>query len=181
MYTKVEPLCYSLPQQERTNEGSEMPEDNVDKQPWKKRRLIRGRWRDPEDDKTSMPRVEKTVSVKLLEAELAEFDAQIARIPIKRNRALRIAARRIAGFLETDAATVDELKAITRQLSGIARNINQMAKAANRTHDIPYKAFLEERALLGKEIAKLDQQMQTILNVSIRRTDGLKLLEDAIK
>jgi hypothetical protein len=68
----------------------------------------------------------------LTEAELAELDAQIEGSGLNRNRALRIAARRIGGFLEVDAAMVEELRGINRQLAGVATNINQIAHAANR-------------------------------------------------
>ena len=110
------------------------------------RRVSGGRRRDGNGGKSAPPRADKTISVRLTEAELAEFDAQIAPLGLKRNRALRIAARRIAGFLEADAAVRDELKAINRQIAGIATNINQIAHAANRTHDPDYRAFMAERA-----------------------------------
>lgn len=40
-------------------------------------------------------RADRTISIRLTEAELAELDARIARLGLKRNRALRIAARRM--------------------------------------------------------------------------------------
>jgi type IV secretion system T-DNA border endonuclease VirD1 len=55
------------------------------------------------------PRADRTISVRLTEAELAELDAQIDGLGLNRNRALRIAARRIGGFLEVDCETVEAL------------------------------------------------------------------------
>lgn len=145
---------------------------------WKSRRMKGGDWIDPAAVRRKA-RAEKTVSVKMTEAELAEFDAQIAIAGIKRNRALRIAARRIGGFLEADAAQVEALRDIARQLTGVARNINQIAKSANRTRDPDYRAFMEDRADLGRLMAKVQGQTQIILDVAARRDDGLERLERA--
>lgn len=149
-----------------------------DAESWRSRRLRGGDWTDRENEEAPV-RVNKTVSVKLTEAELAEFDTQIARLGLKRNRALRIAARRIAGFMEVDPAVVAELREATRQIGGIARNVNQIAKAANRTHDPDYRAFLRERAALGRELARIDARMQTVLDLVARREDGLRRLDEA--
>ena len=92
--------------------------------------------------------------MRLTEVELAEFDAQIAALGLNRNRALRIAARRIGGCVEADAAQIELLRDITRQLTGIVRNINQIAKSANRTGDPDYRAFMEERRDLGRELSR---------------------------
>ena len=143
---------------------------------WKTRHMKGGDWVDAAAP-VQKPRAEKTVSVKMTEAELAEFDAQIATLGIKRNRALRIAARRIAGFVEADPAQVAALRDVARQLIGVARNINQIAKSANRTRDPDYRAFMEERAALGRELAKVQGQTQIILDLAARREDGLARLE----
>ncbi|MFQ8433165.1 DNA mobilization endonuclease VirD1/MobC family subunit [Amaricoccus sp. W119] len=140
--------------------------------------MIRGRWRDPEAARKT-PRVDKTVTVRLTEAELAELDARLAELGIKRNRAFRIAARRIGGFLEVDAATIAELKALNRQLAGIATNVNQIAHAANRTHDPDYRAFLAERAELGRALIEVRGALQRILDLGARREDGLARLRVA--
>lgn len=145
---------------------------------WKDRRMEGGVWVGPE---ASMPpqRADRTIPVKLTQAELAEFDAQIARLGLKRNRALRIAARRIAGFVELDTAQVETLREATKQLVGIARNINQIAKSANRTHEPAYRAFMEERAALGRQMAVLQADLQRLLDLAARREDGLARLERA--
>ena len=149
-----------------------------DSEPWKERRMIRGRWREPEDARAGA-RADKPISVKLTEPELKAFDAQIAKVGLKRNRALRIAARRIGGFLEMDQAALDELRYIARQIGGIATNINQMARVTHVTKEPDYEKFLQERRDLGQDMARLESLLQRLLNVGQRRTDGLRRLEDA--
>lgn len=146
---------------------------------WRRRKMIRGRWRDPDAASETPPRAEKVISVKMTAAELAEFDAQIAVLGLKRNRALRIAARRVGGFVELDADTVALLREINRAVAGIGVNVNQIAKAANRTHEPAYQRFLEERAQLGAELARLDAVLQPLFDVAKRRGDGLQRLEAA--
>lgn len=147
--------------------------------PWSQRRMLRGKWRTPDPATGKLTRADKIVSVRLTEAELTEFDAQIVALGLTRNRALRIAARRIGGFLESDAAVRERLKEISRQIGGIATNINQIAKAANRTHDPNYRAFMAERQALGRELMRLKADMQEILDLSARREDGLRRLTEA--
>lgn len=124
-------------------------------------------------------RADRTISIRLTEAELAEFDARIAPLGLKRNRALRIAARRIGGFVEADPAELDALKSAAAQLSGVARNINQIARVANRTGDPHLAAFLEERQDLGKELSRLTAQLRRMMDLAQRREDGLRRLEEA--
>ena len=45
---------------------------------WRNRRLQGGDWSTPAEAKDRQKRADKTLSVRLTEAELAEFDAQIA-------------------------------------------------------------------------------------------------------
>ena len=159
----------------RTSEVEPMTTDDDQTPAWKNRQMKGGGWVDPDAPK-SVQRADRTIAVRLTEAELAEFDAQIARLGIKRNRALRIAARRIGGFVEADPAQVEALRDVARQLVGVARNINQIAKSANRTRDADYRAFMEERAALGKVLARVLGQTQTILDLAARREDGLARL-----
>ncbi|MCF3931797.1 DNA mobilization endonuclease VirD1/MobC family subunit [Acuticoccus sp. M5D2P5] len=153
--------------------------DDSDRQPtWPNRRFSGGSWTSHASN-PAPKRAEKTVSVKMTEAELAAFDEVIARAGLKRNRALRIAARRIGGFLEADAETLAVLKDLQAQIAGIARNVNQIAKSANRTHDPDYRAFMEERRGLGKALSRLDTELRTITETATRRTDGEARLRKA--
>ena len=79
---------------------------------------------------------------------------------------MRIAARRIGSFVEADAAQVEALRDIARQLVGVARNINQIAKSANRTREPDFRAFMEERAALGRQLAAVQGQTQAILDLA---------------
>ena len=142
------------------------------------RRMIGGRWRDPEKA-AKEPRADRVVAVRLTEAELAELDSQVEAVDLNRNRALRIAARRIGGFLEVDAATVSALREINRQLAGVATNINQIAHAANRSHDPNYRAFMAQRAELGRLLIETRGALQRILDLGARREDGLARLKAA--
>jgi type IV secretion system T-DNA border endonuclease VirD1 len=145
---------------------------------WRERRMIGGRWQEPEKAKKA-PRADRTLSVRLTEAELAELDVRIAGLGLNRNRALRIAARQIGGFLEVDKVTVEALRAINRQLAGAATNINQIAHAANRTHDPDYRAFMAQRAELGRMLIETRGALQRILDLGARREDGLARLKAA--
>lgn len=169
----------SEPNPNRHGRKSASPPEPQEPAPaWRGRRMIGGRWQDPEKAK-KVPRADRTLSVRLTEAELAELDAQIEGLGLNRNRALRIAARRIGGFLEVDGATVEALRAINRQLAGIATNINQIAHAANRTHDPNYRAFMAQRAELGRLLIETRGALQQILDLGARREDGLARLKVA--
>lgn len=149
--------------------------------PWGARALKRGRWMDVGEGGAAAPkRADKTLSIRMTAAELEEFDAQIAALGLKRSMALRIAARRIAGFVEVDAATVGALRDLVRQVGGIATNINQIARAANRTRDPDFRAFMEERAALGRDLARVEGLIQRLLELGARRADGLARLEAGV-
>ena len=120
------------------------------------------------------------VTVRLRNAEFLEFTEQVEAAGLTNNRAFRIAARRISGFLEIDEDTQSTLRNIARQISGIASNINQLAKIANTTNSVDHSAFLEERKKLGLELAQLSDIQQQLLNVGRRRQDGVRRLEKAM-
>lgn len=144
--------------------------ENAADESWRNRRMTRGRWRAEEQGVKA--RVDRAVCVKMTEPELEAFDLQIAAAGLTRNRALRIAARKIGGYIETDKETVAELREITRQITGVARNINQIAKAANRG-DPNYAGFMAERRDLGRQLARVEGLMQRVLNASLRRSDAM--------
>ena len=139
--------------------------------------MKRGHWRDQtagEDQKRS----DKTIGVRLTAAELSEFDAQIAELGLKRSNALRICARRVGGFVELDPDSKAELKALGAQMRGIATNINQIAKAANRTGDPKYGAFMDQRAKLGPVMVALESRLEYLLHLGNRRESGRERLKD---
>src|SRR5687767_910712 len=59
---------------------------------------------------------------------------------------------------------------------GIATNINQIAHAANRTHDPDYRAFMAQRAALGRVLLETRAALQRILDLGARREYGLARL-----
>lgn len=170
----------SLPLPPSSNLFQPMSDQNpqAENEPWRKRKMVGGRWVYPDQVKKS-ERVDKPVTVKLTEAELAELDAVIEKIGMKRNRALRIAARRIAGFVEVDDRSYAELRGIARTISGIATNVNQIAKVANYKKDPDLPRFYAEREKLGRELGRLQAVLQPLLDIGKRRTDGLQRLKDA--
>ena len=66
-----------------------------------------------------------------------------------------------------------------RELRRIGTNINQIAHAANRTHDPDYRAFLAQRAELGRLLIETRGALQQILDLGARREDGLARLKAA--
>lgn len=140
----------------------------------------RGQWKTNLTDDHTVKIGFATVSVKLRPAEKLEFGRVCKALNVSPNWALRSLVRRSAGFLEVDKETLADLKVITRQIGGIATNINQIAKAGNRTLSPDYLAFLEDRKELGAQLARLEQSIQHVLNVGKRRSDGLALLKEAV-
>lgn len=150
-------------------------------EPWKGKAPNRGQWKAKSGGNSSDPAGFQMVSVKMRPAEAAEFKARCGEIGVTRNHALRVMARDVCGFLEVDPQALNDLKSITRQISGLATNINQIAKAGNRTLSPDYEAFMEDRRALGPELRRLEQMLQTVLNVGRRRSDGLAKFKEAVE
>lgn len=139
-----------------------------------------GPWRKSTKKSTSEIVGFQMVSVKMRPAEAKEFKIACEKIGVSRNKALRIMARQVGGFLEVSDLLIDEMRDVTRQISGIATNINMLAKAGNATQRPDYVAFMNERRELGIQLVRIEQMMQQVLNVNKRRTDGLAKLEKAV-
>jgi type IV secretion system T-DNA border endonuclease VirD1 len=122
----------------------------------------------------------KVMSVRMRMAEYEEFSEQASELGLTNSMALRIAARRIAGFLEIDAETRHSLEQITRSIGIISRNIGNLNIPA-KADEADLKAFSAQRAAFGLEFEKLDSLLRSILNVSRRRLDGVRKLEQASK
>ena len=122
-----------------------------------------------------------TVSVKLRPEEKAELKRVCDGLGLTPNKAMRIMARQSSGFLELSNQSLENLDTITQQIIGVSRNINQIAKAANRTRSPDYIAFMEDRAELSKELRKLQRELQKVTNTARRRTDGLAPLKEAVE
>ncbi|MGI8398241.1 T-DNA border endonuclease subunit VirD1 (plasmid) [Agrobacterium deltaense] len=127
------------------------------------------------------PKIEgfKVVSTRLRSAEYESFSRQARRLGLSDSMAIRVAVRRIAGFLEIDAETRQKMEAILHSIGALSNNIAALlsAYAENPTTDLG--ALQAERNAFGKSFADLDSLLRSILSVSRRRIDGCSMLADA--
>jgi type IV secretion system T-DNA border endonuclease VirD1 len=121
----------------------------------------------------------KVVSVRLRQAEFICFAEQTSSAGMTNNQALRIAARRIAGFLETDEATRATLRDISRSISTISRTLSILNREAAASGVVDMEALAQERLAFGKQFVRLEEKLRVVLNVSQRRQDGMALLQKA--
>lgn len=156
-------------------------EDPARQPSWRDRKLRNGRWQKEtlSADKVSEPAF-VVVSVKLRRAEAEEFRAVCEEIGVRPNRAFRAMARHAAGYVEIGSGTDCELREIARQLRGVATNVNQIAKAANRTRSPDYADLMEERKHLGPILARIQARTRQILDAASRRFDGRERLQLAV-
>lgn len=122
----------------------------------------------------------KIVSIRLRMAEFESFNDQVQKLGLSSNMALRIAARRIGGFLEIDADVRSQLEAILNALGGISRNIGQLCSDYAACPQCDLGVLASQRALFGQEFAYLDALLRSILNISQRRLDGCQRLQEAL-
>ena len=121
----------------------------------------------------------KIVSIRFRQAEFESFSEQVRDMGLTHNLALRIAARRITGFLEIDAETRQLLRQISSNIGEISISLRHLKRIAERTGMVDLKTLNEQRAKFGREFSVLDDKLQTILNVSQRRIDGRVMLTSA--
>ncbi|MEI9425833.1 T-DNA border endonuclease subunit VirD1 [Mesorhizobium sp. Cs1299R1N1] len=121
----------------------------------------------------------KIVSVRLRSAEFESFCEQSRALGLTKNLALRVAIRRIAGFLEIDAETRSKLQEITNSIGEISEALRVLNRNASHDGTVDIKRFEKHRQEFGQEFAALDALLREILNVSRRRQDGRRLLEEA--
>jgi type IV secretion system T-DNA border endonuclease VirD1 len=122
----------------------------------------------------------KVVSVRLREAEFEVFAEQVRVFGLTNNMALRIAARRIGGFLETSGEMRHRLVAMAEAINAISREIAKLNTACARSGTVDMKEFAALRIAFGTEFAQIDAHLRSILNVSLRRVDGRLMLQDAM-
>ncbi len=121
----------------------------------------------------------KVVSVRLREPEYLCFAEQVAEAGLTNNQAMRIAARRIAGFLETDEETRTLLREVSSGLNAISQNLSRLNKQAANIGTIDLAALAQERLAFGQQSVRLDEKLRVVLNVSLRRQDGMTMLKKA--
>lgn len=133
----------------------------------------------PKKSKSVDPKAYKIVSVRLREGEYASLCERVEALGMTNSMALRIAARRITGFLEVDASTREALQGISDRIGDISDSIRQLSVDARRKPGFDMASFASQRAAFGAEFIALDRLLRTVLNVSRRRTDGCALLSQA--
>ena len=121
----------------------------------------------------------RIVSVRLRDAEFAAFSDQARALGLTNNMALRIAARRIAGFIEIDAETRKSLTEISQNIYGISDSLSQLNAMAMRDRKVDMGVFQKLRGAFAAEYSRLDGFIRILLNVSLRRQDGRSLLHKA--
>lgn len=123
----------------------------------------------------------KIVSVRLREAEFDAFSQQASEFGLTNNMALRMAARRIAGFIEIDMGTREVLENILETISNISRDIARMHATSMQSGAVDMAELTTLRAEFGYEFARLDATLMSILNIAERRLDGRLRLQEATK
>lgn len=129
--------------------------------------------------KVGAPSGYKIISVRMRAAEYACFTEAARALSLTNNMALRIAARRIGGFLELDSRTHTELEALSGNIGQTAAALSHLARAAGRDEALDMERFAALRQDFGRDFAVLDDLLRALLNVSRRRRDGRRLLEEA--
>lgn len=123
----------------------------------------------------------RIVSVRLREAEFEAFSAQAASLGLTNNMALRVAARRIGGFLELDGGTRQAIEDVLGAIGVISEAIAQLNRAYDESGRVDMTEFAAQRAAFGYEFARLDATLMSVLNIAHRRLDGRLKLKDAAK
>jgi type IV secretion system T-DNA border endonuclease VirD1 len=127
------------------------------------------------------PMAYRVLSVRLREAEHRCFMEQVTAMGLSANLALRIAARRISGFLETDEETRACLREISGHISQISQSLMTLSQAAARSGTVNLSDLSRERMAFGEQFVRLDARLRTILNVAARRQDGKALLTKSMR
>lgn len=135
------------------------------------------------NNSSSKPSLEqyKIVSVRLREAEFEAFSEQASELGLTNNMALRVAARRIGGFIEVDVDTREILENTLKSISAISRDIARMHATSIQNGAVDIAEFTKLRAEFGYEFARLDATLMSILNIAERRLDGRLRLQEAAK
>lgn len=121
----------------------------------------------------------KIVSIRLRRAEFECFSKRAQELGLTHSLALRIAARRIAGFLEADSETRQALRDISGSIAEISLDLREIRRSCELNETVDTRALTESFANFARAYLKLDHVLETILNVSQRRSDGQTRLKAA--
>ncbi len=116
----------------------------------------------------------KVVCVRLRAAEFEQFSDDVEAMGLTGSMALRIAARRVSGFLEVDGETRRELEDILRAIGSVTVAVRDLHAAYLATGDPGFAQLEAQRYAFGQEFTRLDGALRVILNVSLRRSDGMQ-------
>lgn len=119
------------------------------------------------------------VSVRMRNAEFLEFSDQVQRANLNNNLALRIAARRIAGFIEIEESSRESLRKLSRHLGEIARDMSKVKFKAEKDNLVDSQLLEKVRTSLSKEFIETQRLLRALMSVTNRRRDGLARLEEA--
>lgn len=122
----------------------------------------------------------KIVSVRLRMAEFKGLSDQTRALGLTNNMALRIAVRRIGGFLETDSETRHQLDTIVQVIGRISDDISRLSDICEKHKTVDSDALTSHRMAFGGEFRKLDALLRNILNTSQRRMEGRLLLQSSM-
>jgi type IV secretion system T-DNA border endonuclease VirD1 len=121
----------------------------------------------------------RNVCIRLREAEYDQFVRDVEALGLTSSMALRIAARRIAGFIEVDSDLRLELEATLSAVGTTSQVLRDLHGAVTAGGIITMEQLDDQRTYFGEAFARLDGMLRSILNVSQRRADGRTLLKDA--
>jgi type IV secretion system T-DNA border endonuclease VirD1 len=122
----------------------------------------------------------KVISLRLRYAEFETFCNQIQAFDLTPNLALRIAVRRIGGFLEVDANLQKRFEEALVTVGEISAAIRALHDIAIKSGEVDLESLSEQRLALGDQFACIDALLRSILNVSLRRSDGRQRLAGAM-
>lgn len=122
----------------------------------------------------------KVVSTRLRSAEYKSFSQQARLLGLSDSMAIRVAVRRIGGFLEIDTHTGHRMELLLQSIGTLSGNIAALLSAYAENPTMDLEALRAERIAFGKSFADLDGLLRSILSVSRRRIDGCSLLKDAL-
>jgi type IV secretion system T-DNA border endonuclease VirD1 len=123
----------------------------------------------------------KIVSIRLRYGEYEALDQQARALGLTNSMAVRIAIRRIGGFLEIDPEMRHSLQAAVQAIGDVSASLSELAKACAAGERLDQDALAQQRVLFGKEFATLDGLLRRVLNISQSRIDGMLLLKDILK
>ncbi len=123
----------------------------------------------------------KAVNARLRSAEYESFSRQERLLALTDSMAIRVAVRRIGGFLEIDAGTRRQMERSLQAIGALSRNVAALVAAYRENRSTNIEALRIERVALSEAFADIDSLLRSILSVSRRRTDGCSMLKNAVE